>query len=409
MLRNQSNPSLRSSPLVARGTYSPLPPRYSPIPAQRYWLTTASSTRSLAQFPQHRLSESADVALERVQSAEWCRRVGAHTEHIADGIAAVFERYQTPIGLLPKLLKLEPMHALEFIVDDSWSMSSACGRGTRWTEVHYRFIEMFDFLAFVPTPPIFLTFLNRSTVLRIDRTAGMSPTAFVQHVRTLIDTEFAVLPQENATTPLLAALRASFARHPRQHVARYLFCDGEPDGKETELAAIDKLVCNRIDPEHNPFTFLSCSDNNANIRWMKELEEKADYCAEYDDYIEEVAEMQGDQGLVLPFPYGMYVVAQLVGAMCPDDLDAMDESVPFSKHTLAQLLGTELADDAYRRYFDGFCAAQAARTIETASDELKRTFDWNPIYVQLRDVPAASGSIRRVQQFKQKLKELQLT
>lgn len=54
---------------------------------------------------------------------------------------------------------------------------------------------------------------------------------------------------------------------------------------------------------------------------MKELEEAADFCSESDDYEDERAEVIGDQGAAFPFTYGFYLVAQIVAAMNPDDLD----------------------------------------------------------------------------------------
>ena len=46
--------------------------------------------------------------------------------------------------------------------------------------------------------------------------------------------------------------------------------------------------------------------------------------------------------------------------MNPDDLDAMDECIPFTKFTLDNLLGYESNADSYRHYFEGFRQAQHA-------------------------------------------------
>jgi hypothetical protein len=63
---------------------------------------------------------------------------------------------------------------------------------------------------------------------------------------------------------------------------------------------------------------------------MKELEEIAPYVAEYDDYDDEKAEVQKDQGLGFPYTRGFYLIGQLVAAMNPDDLDAMDEVIGYA-------------------------------------------------------------------------------
>ena len=47
----------------------------------------------------------------------------------------------------------------------------------------------------------------------------------------------------------------------------------------------------------------------------------------------------------------------LVAALNPTDLDALDESVPFTKKTLDNLLGRELSVEEYQRYWQ-LCAAR---------------------------------------------------
>ena len=50
-------------------------------------------------------------------------------------------------------------------------------------------------------------------------------------------------------------------------------------------------------------------------------------------------------------------MCHLVAALNPTDLDALDESVPFTKKTLDNLLGRELSGEEYGHYF-GLCASQ---------------------------------------------------
>lgn len=73
-------------------------------------------------------------------------------------------------------------------------------------------------------------------------------------------------------------------------------------------------------------TFISCTNEDDQVEWMKDAEEVAPYCSESDDFHDEAAEVLRDQGPALPFSQGFHLVAQLVAAMNPDDLDAMDES-----------------------------------------------------------------------------------
>ena len=100
---------------------------------------------------------------------------------------------------------------------------------------------------------------------------------------------------------------------------------------------------------------------------MKECEEIAPFCAEYDDYEDESREVLKDQGKAFPYSFGLHLIAQLVGAFNPDDLDAMDESVPFTKKTLDDLMGYQTSEPEYRYYFDSFLEAQ--RSLRLTHDQ----------------------------------------
>jgi hypothetical protein len=86
----------------------------------------------------------------------------------------------------------------------------------------------------------------------------------------------------------------------------------------------------------------------------------------------------------------------LVAAMNPNDLDAMDESVPFTKQTLDNLLGVQHNEASYRHYFDCFTEAQRMRVVENddsgkpkVSDSLKKSFKGN--YQDFVQAPVASN------------------
>ncbi len=89
------------------------------------------------------------------------------------------------------------------------------------------------------------------------------------------------------------------------------------------MAAIQQLgdtIRNRKDPSSNPITFFSCTDQDEEVEWMKDLEEVAPYCSECDDYLDEKGEVFKDQGKGFPYTKGFYLVCALVGAMNPEDL-----------------------------------------------------------------------------------------
>jgi hypothetical protein len=85
-----------------------------------------------------------------------------------------------------------------------------------------------------------------------------------------------------------------------------------------EQAQIEQLVINRLDPEDSPLTFLSCSNEDSEVEWMKNLEEKAPYCSELDDYSDEKDEVLRDQGDALPYTEGFHLVGQLVASFNPE-------------------------------------------------------------------------------------------
>src|SRR5262249_22741465 len=158
-------------------------------------------------------------------------------------------------------------------------------------------------------------------------------------------------------------------------------------------------------PADNPMTLLSCSENDKDVEWMKDVEEAAPFCAECDDFLAEAEEVRRDQGDVFPYTVGFYLLCQLVGAMNPNDLDALDESVPFTKGILNNLWGIRNQEKDYRRYFDGFLGAQRARKVDGPLDTinlLKKQQSWEASFgAFLREKDPQN--IPAVREFKEKL------
>jgi hypothetical protein len=86
----------------------------------------------------------------------------------------------------------------------------------------------------------------------------------------------------------------------------------------------------------------------------------------------------------------------------------MDESVPFTKYTLDNLLGYQNNEESYRHYFDCFRQAQQQKVLQRdpstgqpkKSDMLKKNTQWN--YQEFLRAPVAK-QIPQVQQFLQQL------
>lgn len=373
-------------------------------------LNEASVAGGGAEVP---LAESTNATIEMMQEPEISQEAGMQPDEMVDELGAVLNKYEAPMGLMNKLMMLTEFEVLEFMIDDSGSMSlesdtkEANGRlSTRWREAQRRLREMMEVLAYVPFNQIHICFLNRQDRLTLAR-QGRAPRVFLEDAYRQIDAAFSRGP--TGSTPFLERLRESFHRFPNRNVSRYFFGDGVPNGGNPAKAEIVRLLLNRQNPEGNPMTFLSCTGEDDQVEWMKDAEEIVPYCSECDDFRDEAAEVYKDQGEALPFSFGFYLICTLVAAMNPDDLDAMDESVPFTKMTLDNLLGIQHNEESYRHYFNYFVQAQRTRTVglddygrPKKTDQLKKNANWEACYQDFLRAPVAR-QIPAVQQFKQQL------
>ncbi len=137
----------------------------------------------------------------------------------------------------------------------------------------------------------------------------------------------------------------------------------------------------------------------------------APYCSESDDFRDEANEVIRDQGVALPYSKGFHLICQLVAAMNPEDLDAMDESVPFTKFTLDNLLGVVHNDQSYKHYFDCFEKAQSSRRIEidhrtgmpNRLDEIRKNVKWD--YNSFLNAQGTKKNIPQVADVQRQLKQ----
>jgi hypothetical protein len=164
------------------------------------------------------------------------------------------------------VMMLSEYASLEFIIDDSGSMQMDSDTinpvtkraNTRWEEAHQRLKEMVEILAYVPFNQIGVEFLNRKDRISLKRN-GMAPRAFLAGAYDQIDAVFAGKP--SGTTPALEKLQESFLRGHGVSIARYIFGDGLPNGGQMAIKEIVSIIKNRVDPESNPVTFLSCTND----------------------------------------------------------------------------------------------------------------------------------------------------
>jgi hypothetical protein len=83
---------------------------------------------------------------------------------------------------------------------------------------------------------------------------------------------------------------------------------------------------------------------------MKEVDENAPYCSEVDDYDSESREVMKRQGSAFPYTRGLWFICMVVSALCPGDLDDLDERRPLTEWTLATMLGRDITPEEYRYY-----------------------------------------------------------
>jgi hypothetical protein len=349
------------------------------------------------------LSESTNATIEMMQEPEICLEAGMTPDTMVDELGSIMNKYEVPMGLMNKLMMLSEFELLEFMIDDSGSMTLISDTvnpvtgapNTRWQEAQIRLKEMIEILAFVPCPQIDIIFLNRRTQVSLLKN-GKAPKMFLAEAYREIDRLFANGP--SGTTPFLEKLQDSLIRGQNKSIARWFFGDGIPNGGVPAQQEVTRILCNRQNPEGNPMTFISCTNDDAAVEWMKDCEEVAPYCSESDDFGDEAVEVLRDQGAALPYSKGFHLICQLVAAMNPDDLDAMDESVPLTKSTLDNLLGVEHNEQSYRHYFDCFVEAQSIRVVEkdqsgrpsrpSRADQLKKSVKW--MYQDFLQAPLAS-------------------
>jgi len=362
------------------------------------------------------LAEATSATIEMLQEPEIAKEAGMNAEEMIDKLGNLLAKYEIPFGLTNKLMCLSEYQSLEFIIDDSGSMTLRTDSNdphtgqprTRWEEALERLKEMVEVIAYVPFKQIGIEFLNRKERIVIKR-EGRRPQQLMEDANALIDAAFQWGPR--GTTPAFEKLEESILRGQGANIARYFFGDGMPNGGQSAITSIVELLLHRINPEGNPITFISCTNEDEAVEWMKDAEEIAPFCSESDDFMDEAREVARDQGVALPFSKGFHLICQLVAAMNPEDLDAMDESIPFTKFTLDNLLGIVHNETSYKHYFDSFLAAQQKRVVEinpltgqeNALDRIRKNVKWN--YNQFLVANGTRKDIQQVVDIQMKLKQ----
>lgn len=305
------------------------------------------------------LAPSTIASLDIIQDDDYGGQFqgGVDGADLLEGLTNYFVQYEIPVGMLNKLLALQ-FYNLYFNIDDSGSMRAPTDSMmsdatvyilrdgqtanpnqpmTRWQEAENRLHVIMDILAYIPTKQIVITFFNAKNVITLSRN-GMTPEAFKTAAHDQIIHAFSTI-EVRYKTPTRHVLTRSFnmAASQPDPTMHYLFTDGVPT--DASVSEIAQLISNRVNPQANPLTLISCTNEDEEVEWMKEIEERAPFTAELDDYHDERTEVLEDQGKAFPYTKGYWIISQLVAAINPDDLDAIDENLPFTKATLDNMLG----------------------------------------------------------------------
>ena len=331
-------------------------------------------------------------AMDDMMSEDYANQFGTKLEdgEILEGLSNLFGLYEIPIGMMDKVrvLKGRPLH---FKIDNSGSMGRDSNMEyndaspymknvinpdninfsrkrmlTRWEEAEDRLHVLIDLLAYVPTGQITYSLFdsdsssssrsgyNRSSSrytegarVVIDRN-GKTPTDFMAEAHDQIRDLFSKGPSLDHT-PILLNMKnmAAESKGGDFDPVNFLLTDGEPSGGPTEIAGIKKLLQSGFG-----ITFLGVSNIAEDYEWMHEMEEIISFGVEaVSDYKDEVREVNRFQGLGINYTRGFWLLCQLVGALNPYDLCALNEPEPLTKPILETLLGRGISNEEYWQYF----------------------------------------------------------
>jgi hypothetical protein len=290
-------------------------------------------------------------------------------ESMHDDLVELFAKHEVPVGLIRKLTLLEN-YELVFILDDSGSMSSATTVSiqsefmrayiardirrngsryrsfTRWDEQQDRVHLLLDFLCYIRTGKITITFLNRQDRIVLPaRTADTDLVYWLEDAHHRVSLAFVYWPA--GSTPIFHCLQRAFVQSGTVPTAIYLFTDGQPDPSST---SVSRLIENRLNPETTPLTLISCTDDDSAVAWMKDVDGRARNVAEVDDFLTERKEVRRRQGKMFPFTYGLWIICQLTAVLDPKGLDILDEREPLSQFALSVILGRDITAEEHALY-----------------------------------------------------------
>lgn len=326
------------------------------------------------------ISPETQAIIDKMQLPSYLDRFEAKDEisgkDFIDALGKFMEDNQIPPGMLNILNEKVQEYDYWFVIDDSGSMnlssglekSTACKEMdgqwhprninqtwmSRWEEVQNRLHLMAELLSCLPGKKITFSFMNRNDRITLENKEN-TPEECKKKLHDKINEIFIKEPEgQTPTYKTLEKALDSCKDHPT-HIC--VFTDGVPASLDIpdqaeHIQCVKDLVIARSNPEQFPVTFMSCTNNDDDVEWLKGLDGDAQFCAELDDYLSELKEILEKQGKGFKlFSHGFYIMCCLAAALDKTRLDALDETKPFTRKTMNELRGVPYTVKEYLKYF----------------------------------------------------------
>lgn len=370
---NPNNPPPFNPDYIAPTATAPLQPSSAPTAPRGSAPLPIYSFRQILDAGKT-LSPTSLATFELLQSPEWAAQLGLSPEALTAQLDDLCEEMAIPFGLINKMFALANAEQIEFIIDDSGSMTFEIPPGmasdnnhhsnSRWQFTKSQLADFLAILSLLPIPKITISFLNDQQVLHVNRCLTETgtvepPAAFRQRTNEQLEQLFNRTPR--GTTPIHQALQRSLREnHPGESVCRYLLCDGQPTNGPDEIEAITHLLRTRQDAEDNPISFLNVGEST-NTAWCYDVTNDNGFSAAVGHYGESSQLARQNQGNGLPFSRGVHLIKQLLQAQFENELGALEGPSLLSKTDLDNFLGYETSPAEYQQYRNEFVQAQHQR------------------------------------------------
>lgn len=154
-------------------------------------------------------------------------------------------------------------HLLRGIHPDNFTMM------TRWQEAENRLHIMVDILAYIPTVSITITFLNATNCISLVQ-SGKTQQQFMLEAHGAIGHAFSTIEvrYRTPTHDIISRALAAASQYP-EPTSFYLLTDGVPS--DAPVDAVAALIKGRPNPERSPISLLSCTNEDEEVEWMKQV------------------------------------------------------------------------------------------------------------------------------------------